>query len=351
MNELLEKIDKTILFFVIYTICFIVFFSTLNYTLPFVLALLCAFLLKKPTFYLMEKFKLKNSSASLITTIVFFAIIISLLSWGITSLTQECIQLGKNAQSYISTNGYTDMNGLMEKMNVYYKNLDPQIAKIIESNVSNITSKLSSLTVGISTKVLNAFVSFVTSVPYIIMLILFTLLATYFFTRDITASNKTLEKYLSKGHSDKLFFIFNETKRMLGNYIISYMIIIGVTFAETIVVFLIFKVKYAVLLSVLCAFFDILPIFGIGAIYIPLAIIYFFSKSYIQAFGLIISYVIVSIIRQLIEPKIVSSTLGIHPVAVLAALFIGLKANGLSGMFFCIFLVVFYNIFEKVNVL
>lgn len=351
MNELLEKFDKIVLFFVIYTICFIAFFSTLNYTLPFMLALLCAFSLKKPTLYLVKKFKLKNSSASLITTIVFFTIIISLMIWGITSLTQEAIQLGKNAQSYISTNGYTDVNGFVDKIKVYYKNLDPQIAKIIESNISNITSKLSSLTLSISTKVLNIFVSFVTSIPYLIMLILFTLLATYFFTRDITNKTNGFTKYLSKGRSDKLFFIFNESKRMLGNYIISYMIIIGVTLAETLVIFLIFKVKYAVLLSVLCAFFDILPIFGISAIYIPLAIIYFLSKSYIQAFGLLISYVIVSIIRQLIEPKIVSSTLGIHPVAVLAALFIGLKANGISGMFFCMFLVVFYNIFKKVNVL
>lgn len=129
------------------------------------------------------------------------------------------------------------------------------------------------------------------------------------------------------------------------------MLIIGITFAETLIVFIIFKIKYAVILSILAAIFDILPVVGISAIYIPLAIFYFFSKKYVQAFGLIISFVIVSIVRQLIEPKIVSSSLGIHPVAVLAAIFIGLKANGLPGMFFCIFLVVFYNILKKVNVL
>ncbi len=115
---------------------------------------------------------------------------------------------------------------------------------------------------------------------------------------------------------------------------------------------MVFKVKYAVILSIICAIADLLPILGIGTIYIPLAIIYFFFiKNYIAAFGIIISYVLVSIIRQIIEPKIVSSSLGIHPVAVLAALFIGLKANGLSGIVFCIFLVVFYNIFKKVDIL
>ena len=347
----MKKIDKVILFFVIYSICFIVFFGTLNYTLPFVLALICASILKKPALYIMKKFKLKNGVASLIVTIIFFTIILSLMTWGITSLTQEGIQLGKNIQEYFYKAYYTKINTFYDKINAYYKNLDPSIVKSIDSNINNISSKISAFTVNITSKILKAFVNFLTSIPYLIMLILFTLLATYFFTKDMTSSKKMLANFLPRGKSDKFFYIYAETKRMIGNYLVSYLIIIGITFAETLILFIIFKVKYAVLLSILAAILDILPVVGISAVYIPLAIFYFFSKQYIQAFGLLISYVVVSIIRQLIEPKIVSSTLGIHPVAVLAAIFIGLKAHGISGMFFCMFLVVFYNILKKVDVL
>jgi len=95
----------------------------------------------------------------------------------------------------------------------------------------------------------------------------------------------------------------------------------------------------------------LLPIFGIGAIYIPLIIIFFISSNYVAALGLLISYIVITIVRQIIEPKIVSSSLGINPVAVLASIFIGLKAYGLVGMLFCMFLVVFYNILKKVEVL
>jgi sporulation integral membrane protein YtvI len=167
----------------------------------------------------------------------------------------------------------------------------------------------------------------------------------------ISSKNKILNM-IPSNETDKLSFIYSETKRMLGNYLLSYLLIIGITFIETIIVFSIFKVKYAFILSVICAIADILPILGIGAVYIPLAVIYFFLiKSYVTAFGIIISYILVSVIRQIIEPKIVSSSLGIHPVAALAALFIGLKANGLSGIFFCMFLVVFYNILKRVDIL
>lgn len=350
MDDFLQKANKLILFFVIYTLIFIVFFGTLDYTLPFVLALLCSLALKKPTEYLIRKFKLKNSLAALITTIVFFTIILSLLTWGITALTQEAIQLGKNTQSYV-TEIYPNINSFLDKLEKYYKNLDPAISNSIENNLSNIMSKISAVTVSVSGKIMKGFINFLASIPYIVMVILFTLLTTYFFTKDITSTKNKLLSIIPENKSDKISHIFVESKKMIGNYILSYLIIISITFAETLVVFLIFKVKYAVILSIICAIFDILPILGIGAIYIPLAVIYFLLKNYVTAFGLIISYTIVSIIRQIIEPKIVSSSLGIHPVAVLAALFIGLKANGISGMFFCMFLVVFYNILKKVQVL
>lgn len=351
MHEIIDKFDKLIVFFIVYTIIFFVFFSTLNYTLPFVLALLFALILRKPTEFLIRKLKVNSSLASLISTITLFTIITILLSWGVTILMQEAIQLGKNTQLYISKNSTTIYDSL-DNFKQYYTNLDPNIISTLEKNFSSYITKLSNITVQVTGKIVSTLISFLAAIPYILMVVLFTLLTTYFFTKDMTSCKNKLLNILSDHKTNKISYVFSETKRMLGNYLLSYLLIIGLTFLETLIVFLVFKVKYAVMLSIICAVADILPILGIGAIYIPLAIIYFFFiKNYIAAFGIIISYVLVSVIRQIIEPKIVSSSLGIHPVAVLAALFIGLKANGLSGIVFCIFLVVFYNIFKKVDIL
>lgn len=350
MDEILDKLDKLILFFTTYTMVFFVFFSTLNYTLPFVLALIFALILRKPTNFLIRKLKVNSSLASLISTIIFFAVITILISWGITILMQETIQLGKNTQVYISKNS-TTISDSLNHFKEYYNNLDPNIISTLEKNFSSYLTKLSNITVQVTGKIVSTLISLLAAIPNILMVVLFTLLTTYFFTKDMTSSKNKLINIIPN-KANKMSYVFSETKRMLGNYLLSYLLIIGITFLETLIVFLVFKVKYAVILSIICAIADLLPILGIGTIYIPLAIIYFFFiKNYIAAFGIIISYVLVSIIRQIIEPKIVSSSLGIHPVAVLAALFIGLKANGLSGIVFCIFLVVFYNIFKKVDIL
>ncbi len=350
MENILKKVDKLSIFFVLYTFIFVIFFGTIGYTLPFVFALILASFLKIPTRYLMRKFKIKNTIASLFTTTIFFTVIIILLSLIITTITSESIQLAKNVQSYITLNKSIIIN-FFSNLQDYYKNLDPTIINNIESNITNYITKTINISMNASTKIFSQTLGFVSAIPYVLMVLLFTLLTTYFFTKDLSSTN--IKKFVSIPHEskDRIRYIFDESKKMLKNYFLSYLLIITITFLETLVVFLIFKVKYAVTLSILCGIFDLLPILGIGAIYLLLIIIFFVSNNYISALGLLISYVIITIVRQIIEPKIVSSSLGIHPVAVLASIFIGLKANGIVGMLFCMFLLVFYNILKKVKVL
>ena len=350
MDNMLKKIDKLAVFFILYTFVFVIFFGTIGYTLPFVLALILASLLKIPTKFLMRKFKIKNTLASLFTTTIFFTIIVILLSLIIATITSETIQLVKNTQSYFSLNKNNILQYFGNLQN-YYKNLDPSILSNIESNISNYITKTLNFSMDASTKIFSLTLGFMSTIPYTLMVLLFTLLTTYFFTKDLSSSTKKIFDLIPRKNEDRVHYIFDESKKMFKNYLLSYLLIITITFLETLVVFLVFKVKYAVTLSILCGIFDLLPIFGIGAIYIPLIIIFFLSSNYVSALGLLISYIVITIVRQIIEPKIVSSSLGINPVAVLASIFIGLKANGLMGMLFCMFLLVFYNILKKVEVL
>lgn len=351
MNKIKDKLDNILLFFIIYTSVFFLFFRTLKYTLPFVLALICALILRKPTIYISNKFKISSSVSSLLTTIIFFTIIILAFIFGIVNISQEAIQFGKNTQLYISNNSSNIINSIY-KLQKYYNNLDPYITNTINKNITSFLNNISNITVSVSGKLVSYILNLAATIPYMIMVILFTLLSTYFFTKDLVSVKNKILNLFPVEKTNKLISIYNETKKMFGNYILSYLIIISITFIETLIVFNIFKVKYALILSIICAIADILPILGIGTIYIPLALIYLLLfKNYITALGLIISYIIVSIVRQIIEPKLVSSSLGLHPVAVLASLFIGLKVNGITGILFCIFLVVFYNILKKVNIL
>lgn len=350
MENLWEKLNKLIIFFLIYSVVFITFFSTLSYTLPFTLAVIFALILKSPTRYLIGKFKIHSTLATLLTTIVFFTIIILVLLLSVTSVTSELIQLTKNISTYLIDNRQF-IYDFFDRMNKYFNSLDPSIINSIKDSLSSSISSIGKSTANIGLSAVTFILNFAASIPYIIMVVVFTLIATYFFTKDFSQQrNKLVETFFTKD-SKKIVYVYSETKRMLLNYLKSYTIVLFITFAVTLIGFLIFRVKYALVLSVLCAIFDILPILGIAGIYLPLAVFYLLGGKVFIGIALIVLYGIVAIIRQIAEPRIVSSSLGLHPVAVLAAIFVGLQANGLAGMFFCIFLVVFYNILKKVNVI
>ena len=86
-------------------------------------------------------------------------------------------------------------------------------------------------------------------------------------------------------------------------------------------------------IAALIAIFDIMPVAGSGGILVPWALISLVLGKYPQAIGLIVIYVIITVLRQYIEPKIVGDTLGVHPLITLMGLFFGLKLFGFLGMF------------------
>ncbi|MBU5592398.1 sporulation integral membrane protein YtvI [Clostridium sp. MSJ-4] len=351
MESFQEKINKLLLFFVIYTISFMVFFKTLPYTLPFVLALICAYLLRRPTRYLINKFKMKASLASLLTTLIFFTAIISIFSLTISSIINEIIGLTKLIQNYINTNYYNILN-IFSKLQDNFNNIDPYIIEQAKNYLLSSISGILNSTVNIGSSLVGYFINILSSIPYIGMVIVFTLLSTYFFTKRISLRDiPLLTSAINNKNSYKILEIFNHAKKMLLSYIASYGFVILISFAITLAGFLILGVNYALILSILCALFDLLPVLGMPLIYIPLIVYNLFIHNYFIAIGLTILYVAVFITRQIVEPKIMSSSLGLDPVAVLAAIFIGLKAKGISGMVFCMFLVVFYNIFKKTEII
>ena len=113
----------------------------------------------------------------------------------------------------------------------------------------------------------------------------------------------------------------------------SYAIIMSITFVELSIGLSIIGVDNAIVIALLIAIFDILPVLGTGGIMIPWAVITAIQGDYSMAIALFAVYIVVTIIRNIIEPKIVGSQLGLHPVATLASLFVGAQLFGAVGLF------------------
>ncbi|MCX7885126.1 MAG: sporulation integral membrane protein YtvI [Caloramator sp.] len=341
----IKKIKNLAIFILIYTLIFVLFFSTLSYTLPFVLAFLIALWIKPLNKFLNKKLKLNLNLSSFLSTLIFFIILFFIITSIVFKISFEIRDI---------LNNLPDMNKIINSAQVYitnyehyFNNMNPDLTNKIKTELLSLLSNTYSIIVTI----LKTSISFAIKLPKVFLVMFITLIATYFFSTDLAYMQNRFLSIFSDKTKDKVIMIWNEGNKMLTGYIRAYSFIVFLTFIETYIGFSLIKIKYALSLSIISAICDLLPIIGIGIVYFAVGVFYFLSKKYIICIGILVLYLIVTILRQILEPKIVSASLGLKPIAVLASIFIGIMAYGFIGMIYFIFLIVFYKILNKSEVL
>lgn len=91
------------------------------------------------------------------------------------------------------------------------------------------------------------------------------------------------------------------------------------------------KMPYPALLALCVLQCLISRVLGTGGVLLPAAIL-FIMKEHGLAVGILILYLVILVVRNMVEPRIVGKQIGLHPLATLAALFLGLKLFGLVGL-------------------
>lgn len=119
----------------------------------------------------------------------------------------------------------------------------------------------------------------------------------------------------------------------MGKCIISYCLIFGITFAELVAGLFLLGIKNAFAIAFIIAVLDILPVLGTGTVLIPWAVLAFASGRISTGVGVFALYLVITVVRNLIEPKLVGKQMGLSPVIMLPCMLIGLKFFGIIGLF------------------
>ncbi len=243
----------------------------------------------------------------------------------LATLQKEIISLLK----FLPDGIYTSVS---DKITVFFTNL------INDFDLSKLNIDIKSITNGLTSGITGVY-SVVKSIPSAILSLVIGIIAWIFFTKDYNYIVGFIKRQLPEGKKNLL----SETKQIFSKTILkmlrAYGIIMFITFCELFLGLSILNLigvmnnGYVFMIAIAIAVFDILPVAGSGGILIPWAVVSLILGSYPKAIGLIVIYVIITVIRQYIEPKIVGSSLGVHPIVTLAGLYFGLKLFGFMGMF------------------
>lgn len=186
---------------------------------------------------------------------------------------------------------------------------------------------------------LGSIISTAKQIPAILAAILISIVACFFLACDYDNFTNTIKKALSEEHEKSLVKTKRLFSNILGKMFKSYATIILITFCEVAIGLNLLKLLgvyeggYIVAISLIIAVVDIFPVLGTGTILFPWAFISFITGNIGMGIGLIVMYAVISVLRQIIEPKLVSMNIGIHPVFTLMGMYLGAQLFGVLGIF------------------
>lgn len=341
----LIRLKKIGIFVVIFTVLFILFFLTLKFTLPFVLGFTIALSTKSFNQFLQKKLKMSAGLSSIITTTIVFSILGVIVTLAIYKATSETVLLLSKMPNIDSISKYIDM--LIKEITEIIGQIDPFVVQKLYEYLNTILTQLLS----ISIRVLNTLLSYIISLPAVLLIAVITFLATYLFSKDLRQFSNKFYGVFSKEGETKMRSIVESSIAMTIGYAKAYLLLVFITFVIVFIGFLLLDIDFALILGFLCAALDILPVVGMIIIFIPLIIYHLFAGNTLTAILLAVLFLFIQVARQAIQPKVLSQTLDIHPLLILAAIFIGVSVSGVLGMIYFIALLVAYKVLEKVNVI
>ena len=332
-----EKRRSFIINFIYFLILASISWLVLKYGLPllspFVIGFILAYLLQKPINLLSANINLNRTVVAVLTTAVFFStigIIIALLGIKTVSVINDCIDF---LPKFYSTHIQPALTDIFVELELTAIRTDTDVYSLLSKWEGEVVESLGSWVSGISVGAMSMISGVAASLPAFILKLILTIISTFFIAADY---DKLVGGCMSKLGS-RPREIFAEIKRyLIGTLFVcirSYLLIMCITFIELSIALSIIKLEHAIAIAFLTAVCDVLPVLGTGTVMIPWSVIAAVSGRTTLGLQLIIIYLIITVIRNIIEPKIVGGQLGLHPVVTLASMFAGVQLFGVIGLF------------------
>lgn len=378
MKEI-EKKKETLINVAYYSVILILVYYFVKYALwlflPIIIAFLIAMVLQKPVNAIAKKTPIKKGLASVFC--VFFVLFV---------LVGIIVGIGASVVNYLK-DFIAYLTALFENTSVLLANVEnwcldviaklpDGISELLSTNVGEFFDSIAlmlgeskeDVVQGASQSGLNfdlswiktpmaSVVSTAKQLPSVLTSILITLIASCFLTADFHIVSEFVRRQMSEKSLNNFDRAKQILKSSLGKIVKAYCLIILVTFTELVIGLSVLKLigvfnsSYIVIIAAATAIIDIVPVLGTGTVIFPWALYSVIVGNYGLAVGLVIIYVVMAVIRQVIEPKLVAGQLGLPPFLTIIGMYVGLKLFGFLGMFIMPIAIIMLKLFNEEGII
>ena len=347
-----KRFDFKKLYFILYIVLVLIvvylIFKLGIFLFPFTLALFFSIMTQPFSRFLEKKLKFSQKIATIVSIVLFLVIFLGFISLSALRLSGEIYKLSINLNKYskdVQTLWNTTIDKVYSLLGYFPEGFDEQVKNSINGFIRMGTSKLGSF--------INSLINFITSIPTIILYICITILSTFFISLDKNKIMAFLEQQFPKSWIKKVYNIKREMFNVLGSYIRAQIILMTICFFEllisfNILSFLKFNLQYPLIFSIVICIIDALPILGAGAVLLPWSLISFVTGDINLGLALLVIYFLVLSVRQMLEPKLISQNLGVHPLVTLISMYSGFKFFGVIGFLIGpVVMIILKNVFSR----
>lgn len=299
--------------------------QTLSFViLPLALGWILGCYLQKPVAFLKDRLRFPAGLAAAVPVVLTVGAVVLCLGWSAVKLWQEAEGLG-NALSRMMKEGAALLEGMLGRLDGMFNGgrgtLREKLPELAMSVAEQAAAQIPAMVAG-----------FVGAVPQIAVGAVVFLLSAFYFCRDFYRVNRSVLAFFGKRAGSFISEFKNQFLLTAANYVKAYLFLMLFSFTQLYFGLTVLRVPYAFSVALIIAVVDILPVLGMGIVVIPWALWCAVTGNYSLAVGLLVLFGIMSVIRQLAEPKIVGGFIGLHPLVSLLCVCIGLRFLGVGGM-------------------
>lgn len=299
--------------------------------MPFVFALIVAWFLHPPVRWLQNKLGISRKLLSIVLILlVYLAIGAALYALGHAALSQ----VRALAENWPEIR--TSALALLETVRAYLAGFVERLPGAAALNLEELSARLMELLQRLLPSALDITVGggvdLVSRIPSFAVAFTVFLMASYFITADyprlrFLVTNRLPEAVQKFGSDFRRIFI-----EAFGGYLKSQLLLSLGVFVILAVGFFLMGQPYGLLLALLLAVLDFIPIVGAGTVMVPWAVISMFTADYSAAIWLGVIWGVIVLFRQFAEPKILGSQTGLSPILSLVGIYLGMRLGGVLGM-------------------
>lgn len=320
-------IIKFLYFILILGIIFFIFKYALPVLFPFLVAFSISIILRHPVDFISKHLKINRKFVGVLLLLLLYGSISFVFIFFGTKLFRYIGELFQKLPEIYTTNIEPVLNIIIYKI----QDIIPELNVVLD--LENISKYIMNIINSISLSAVNLIASIATKIPSFLVKFIFAIIASFLCTLDYYKVTGFIMRQFPERVQEIIINVKQNIFGTIVKFLKAYSILMFVTFIQLSIGLTIFNIPNAITLAVIFSMLDVLPAIGVGGLLIPWSIIEFIKGNYDLAIGLLVIYGIISIVRSILEPKVIGKQIGLNPLITLTSMFLGAEILGFFGIF------------------